>query len=215
VLPSSALRCRTAGDARVRRNGPGLLLLASVLAGCTASASADSPTLDPPAALNPPAFDRAGPDRPASAPPIRWTRLAASCPELTGAAARDLGVDGMGRPTPDHHTRGSALVVADCEWGTGRHGTTVAVRMSIHRTAAAASAQWRVLSAGQDRRIPAAGPDAFSAVEVPALVIRIRSHNAVATVRVAVPEQEATEGRFEDLRPAAAAITRDVLDDLR
>jgi hypothetical protein len=189
----------------VKRNGAGVLLLTSVLAGCTASASAELPAPDSPTT-----------EPPASAAPIRWTGLAARCPELTSAAARELGVDGIGRPTPDHHTSGPALLVADCAWESGdRPATTVAVRISIHRTQPAASAQWQVVSAGQDRRIPAAGPDAFSAVEVPALVIRIRSHNAVATVRLVVPEEEASEGRFEDLRPAAAEITRDVLDDLR
>ncbi|HET6532432.1 MAG TPA: hypothetical protein VFH03_17740 [Actinoplanes sp.] len=188
-----------------------MLLLIPVLAGCTESASAEPPARFPPAA---PATDAPAPSRSAGHSPIRWTGLAGRCPELTSDAAHELAVAGMGRPTRDHHTRRPALLVADCAWGSADR-PRVAVRITIAGSEAAATAQWQVLSAGQERRIPAAGPDAFSAVEVPALVIRVRSHNAVAIVRLVVPENEATEGRFEDLRPAAAAITRDVLDDLR
>ncbi|HEU4348168.1 MAG TPA: hypothetical protein VFR35_10300 [Actinoplanes sp.] len=176
------------------------LLLTPALAGCTASASAELPTPS---------------QSPVPAAAVLWTRLAHACPELTSPAARAFGVAGPGRPTKEHRADRDVLVV-DCAWRAGgAYGTAVTVRMSIHRTQAAATAQWQVVTAGQERKILRAGGEAYSAVEVPALVIRARSHNAVATVRLVIPEEAASEERFEELRPAAAEITRDVFDDLR
>jgi hypothetical protein len=172
-----------------------VLLLAPLLAGCSAQASAEPPV-------------------PSAA--VRWTGLAGECPDLIGPAARALDVIGNGRPTTEYEADGRDVVIPDCSWGPdGGDGMAVTVRMSIHRTQTAAAAEWQVVSAGQERKMPAVGDEAFSAVEMPALVIRTRSHNAVVTLRLVAPEDEATEELFEELRPAAAELTRDVLGDLR
>ncbi len=151
----------------------------------------------------------------ASAPGVLWTGLSGRCPRLAGPAAASVNATGEGRPTDAYRSDGPITTV-DCAWGsTDGQGIAVAVRMTIYPAQAAADAAWQVLAAGQTDRLPGVGDEAFTAAEPPAVAVRARSRNAVATVRVVAPAAEATPDRLAQLRPATGEITADVLDDLR
>ena len=151
---------------------------------------------------------------PRSLPPpgARWSGLIAKCPKLTSTAALRLRVAGDGAPTDEYLTN-TFETKADCHWGsTDGHGTAVAAQISIWKRQEATDEQWGMLSAGQTTRLDV-GDEGFVTEESNAIVVRTRTGNAVATVRLltatGAPIDQTTE-----LRQAAAAITSDVLDDL-
>jgi hypothetical protein len=124
-----------------------------------------------------------------------------------------VNATGEGRPTPEYRVDGP-LTTVDCAWGsTDGEGATVTLRMTVYPAQAAADAAWQVLAAGQTARLPGVGDEAYVADEPPAVAVRARSRNAVATVRLVLPG--ATPERLAQLRPTAGEITADVLDDLR
>jgi hypothetical protein len=144
-----------------------------------------------------------------------WTGLTAKCPDLASAAARTLGVAGAGRPTADYAMNGPD-VTADCRWGSDDgQGVSVTMRMSLYRAQAAADAAWQVLSAGQTEKLSGVGDEAFVGLEQGGVAVRVRSNNAVATVRIVAPTGAASPGRLRELRQSAGEITADVLDDRR
>ena len=170
------------------------ILLLPALAGCTGQAQAEPP--DP---------------APSVISTTVYSGIGADCPDLTSDAARELGVGGEGEPTEFNDT-----TVIDCVWEARSPGwLRIDLRMTVHRTPAQAVTEWQLTSIGQERKMRFVGNEAFSAVEMPALVVRARQGSAVATIRFAAPEEMATEEFFEDLRPAATEICQDVLDDLR
>jgi hypothetical protein len=185
------------------------LVLAASVAGCSDPDTSPIPnTLPTPDASS--VADR-------SLPPAtgKWAGLATKCPNLTSAAARTLGVAGPGRPTADYVTNG-ADVTADCRWGSDDgQGVSVTMRMSIYQAHAAADAAWQVLSAGQTEKLSGVGQEAFTSLEQTGVAVRVRSDNAVATVRIVAPAGSASPDRLQELRQSAGEITADVLDDLR
>jgi hypothetical protein len=196
--------------------GPRRLLPPAVVTALLVTAACDAPDTPPvPDTLPAPASSAAAATPGPSAAGALWTGLAGRCPELTGPAAAAVNATGEGRPTENHRVDGP-LTTADCAWGsTDGQGIAVALRMTIYPAQPAADAAWQVLSAGQADRLPGVGDEAFTAVEPPAVAVRARSRNAVATVRLIVPSGEATPGRLRQLRPSAGEIAADVLDDLR
>lgn len=170
------------------------ILLFPALAGCDGEAQADLPV-----------------PAPSVTPAAVYSGVGGDCPDLTGAAAREMGVAGPGEPTDL-----AAGTVIDCVWPARSPGfLRIALRMTVHPTTDLAITEWRLTSIGQERRMRFVGDEAFSAVEMPALVVRARQGSAVATIRFAVPEEMAQEELFEDLRPAFTEISQDALDDLR
>jgi hypothetical protein len=144
-----------------------------------------------------------------------WAGLGSTCPDLTSGAAATTGVSGHGRPTSDYTTKGPD-VTADCQWGsTDGRGMIATLRMSIYRAQAASDAAWQVLSAGQTEPLIGIGDEAFAGIEPPAITVRVRSKNVVATVRLVMPTASMTVERLQQHRPMAEEITKDMLDDLR
>jgi hypothetical protein len=86
----------------------------------------------------------------------------------------------------------------------------VDARISIWARQEAADAQWRTLSTGQSNRVRV-GDEGFVADEADAVVVRTRSGNAVATVRLVATAGTSAEARLGE---AAGEIAGDVLDDL-
>jgi hypothetical protein len=194
---------------RAGRTAVAALLLAVSVAGCSDPDTSPIPNTLP----SPDASSSA--DR--SLPPAtgKWTALAAKCPDLASAAARTLGVAGAGRPTADYATNGPD-VTADCRWGSDDgQGVSVTMRMTIYQAQAAADAAWQVLSAGQTEKLAGVGDEAFTSLEQTGVAIRVRSNNAVTTVRIVAPAGAASPDRLRELRQSAGEITADVLDDLR
>jgi hypothetical protein len=197
-----------AGGQRVKRAllASGLLAAASVLAGCS---NVDTSPID---------SGIPNGSAPASARSLRtasrhWTGLPAKCPRLTSAAAKQLGVAGDGAPT-DEYTASTTVTNADCHWGSSDgHGTAVTARVSIWARQEAADAQWATLSTGQTTRLQV-GDEGFIADDAQAVVVRTRSGNAVATVRLTPAGDATTADPLPKLRQAASEITNDVLDDL-
>ena len=178
-------------------------VLAAALTGCTnVDASPIGTGISPASA-------------PASEQPLppagqHWKGLRAKCPELTSGAAQKLGAAGAGAPT-DEYATGAVVTDADCHWGSSDgHGTAVDARVSIWSRQEAADAQWRTLSSGQTTPLRV-GDVGLIADEAEAVVVRARSGNAVATVRLIPPTDRPDTG---PLRQVAAEITDDVLDDL-
>lgn len=182
----------------MRRAWPAPILLLAVLAGCT---DVDTSPID----SGVPAASPTGSARPLPSAGGHWKGFASQCPELTSAAAKDLGVSGAGSPT-DEYSTSETVTQADCHWGSSDgHGNAVDARVSIWANQKAADAQWQVLSTGQTTPL-AVGDEGFIADEAGAVVVRTRSANAVATVRLSTPADKADT--------AASEITNDVLDDL-
>lgn len=179
-----------------------LLVAAATLTGC--------------AGLDPAPIDSGIPDASRSAatgslspPGGHWKGLRSKCPQLTGGAAEQIGAGGDGTPT-DQYATNPTVMNADCHWGsTDGRGTAVTARISIWARQEAADAQWRTLSTGRINRIQV-GDEGFVADEDGAVVVRTRSGNAVATVRLAAAD---ASGKAQ-LSEAAREVTGDVLDDL-
>lgn len=184
------------------RVASGTLLAVTVLAGCS---GVDTSPLDsgiPNASNTPPA-------RSVPPPGEHWKGLRSRCPVLAGDAARRIGVAGDGTST-DRYTTDATVTNADCHWGsTDDHGTAVNARISIWARQSAADAQWQTLSTGQTRQIRV-GDEGFVTDEGGSVVVRTRSGNAVATVRL-VAAPDASDASLND---AAGQIADDVLDDL-
>jgi hypothetical protein len=184
-------------------------MLAVGLAGCSEPDTSPIPNTLPTPDASAPATR--------SLPPATgaWTGLRSTCPTLSGAAAATAGVSGPGRPTADHATNGPD-VTADCQWGsTDGRGVAATMRMSVYRTQAASDAAWQVLSAGQREPLSGIGDEAFTSVEPPAITIRVRTNNVVATVRLVMPTESVAVDELQRHRSTAEEITKDVLDDLR
>jgi hypothetical protein len=190
----------------VRRSllaGSTLILL---LAGC-------SEPVDPLPDLSISEPASAGPLRSLPPPSHHWKGLSAQCPELTGEAARAVGVSGPGAPTDDYQTY-DVYTRAACHWGaTDTAGNAVDAELDLwpgKNGQVGADAAWQVLtaSAGTPVRV---GDEGFVDDELGAVVVRTRYGNAVATVRLVPPSAKPD---LAALRKAAVAITGDVLDDL-
>jgi hypothetical protein len=187
----------------MRRAWPAPVLLLAVLAGCT---DVDTSPID----SGVPAGSSTASAR--SLPPAggHWKGFKSQCAELTSAAAKDLGVSGAGSPT-DEYSANETVTQADCHWGSSDgHGNAVDARVSIWANQEAADAQWQTLSTGQTTPL-AVGDQGFIADEAGAVVVRTRSGNAVATVRLIAPTGKPDTA---PLRQAAPEITNDILDDL-
>jgi hypothetical protein len=191
-----------------------VMVLAALLSGCTKPDTSPIRNDLPRPSGSPPS------ERPLPPAKGKWTGLKAKCPTLDSAAARSLGVTGEGRPTPEYHTY-EKNVIADCQWGSedGR-GTAVKVRLEVWESQQASDAGWRIVSAGQTQLLPGVGDEAFSTLEPPNATVRVRTNNAVAIVRIAVPDpvggdKDALMQRLHQVQPSAEGVTRDVLDDLR
>jgi hypothetical protein len=179
------------------------VLLLAVLAGCS---DVDTSPID----SGVPTASSTGSARPLPSAGGHWKGFASQCPELTGAAAKELGVAGPGSPT-DQYSTSDTVTQADCHWGSSDGGgDAVNARISIWARPEAADAQWRTLSTGQGTPLDV-GDEGFVADEPGAVVVRTRSGNAVATVRLVPSKAHPDTG---PLRPAAGDITNDVLDDL-
>ena len=184
----------------------GLLVVATILAACT---GVDTSPID--SGIR---SASASPTARALPPPGRqWKGLAAKCPRLTSDVARQFGVGGDGAPTDEYATN-STVTIADCRWGaTDGHGTAVTARISIWARQEAADAQWQTVSTGQSTRLQV-GDEGFIADADAAVVVRTRSGNAVATVRLVAERDPATAKTLSRLRQVASEVTNDVLDDL-
>ncbi|GAA4603711.1 hypothetical protein GCM10023107_65180 [Actinoplanes octamycinicus] len=142
-----------------------------------------------------------------------WKGLAAQCPELTGDAAKDLGVGGAGVPGDGYQTN-QLFTRAACRWG-GADGTGNAVEADVgiypgKNGQVGADAAWQVLKGFSGTPVPV-GDEALLNDELGAVVVRVRSGNVVATVRL-IPPSRGTDPA--PLRKSAVAVTGDVLDDL-
>lgn len=185
---------------------------------CTVAAcdsGVDTSPIENPVPAGPTGSSRPG----ASLPPPtgKYAGLAAECPDLTGAEAKELGSGGPGRRT-DEYVEAGQIVVPDCDWGsTDGTGVKISARMSIYPVQQAADAQWQVLRTGltPDNAVPGLGLEAFAAPGVGNMTVQVLANNVVATVKVVPPRADAAPAELEKLRAPAIAVTRDVLDDLR
>jgi hypothetical protein len=201
-----------------------VLMLVTLLTGCSAADISPIPT--PTRSLD----GSPSPDQSRSTAKGKWTGLDAKCPTLESSTARALGVAGEGRPTSRYLAKGQ-FFTADCRWGSDDgHGLAVTVRMGISEYQAGTDAQWEILSAAYTgagvQKLSGVGNEAFCTLEPVvleptdgerfdmAVAVRVRSYNAVATVRL-MPPAATTADQLRRLRPAAAEITEDMLDDLR
>ncbi|MGK5440416.1 hypothetical protein ACSNN7_01090 [Micromonospora sp. URMC 105] len=192
----------------VRRTALPLTALIVLAAGCTEPDTSPLPNTLPTTTVAPSS------DRPLPPATGTWTRLAEKCPQLTNQAASGLGVGGQGRPTPDYRST-ATIITADCQWGsTDGTGASVTARLVIYPAQPAADAAWQALTAGRTQPTTGVGDEAFVTIEPPAVAVRARSNNAVATIRLLSPSAT-TANELGELEPAAVTITRDVLDDLR
>ena len=179
------------------RAASGLLAAAAVLAGCSDVGTSPIDSGIPDASTSVAA-------RSLPPPGVHWKGLRSKCPQLTSGAARQLGAAGDGTPT-DRWATSSIVTNADCRWGsTDGRGTAVTARINIWVRQEAADAQWQTLRTGQADRIEA-GDEGFVTDEGSAVVVRTRSGNAVAVVRL--------DG-VADASDKAGEIADDVLDDL-
>jgi hypothetical protein len=179
------------------------VLLVAVLGGCS---DVDTSPID----SGVPTASSTASARPLPSAGRHWKGFSAQCAELTDAAAKELGVAGPGAPT-DEYSTSDTVTQADCHWGSSDgHGNAVDARVSIWARQEAADAQWQTLSAGQTTPLDV-GDEGFIADEPGAVVVRTRSANAVATIRLVAPTARPDTAA---LRPVASEITGDILDDL-
>ncbi len=181
----------------------GMLAAVAVLAGCS---EVDTSPID----SGIPDASSSAATRSLPTPGGHWKGFGSKCPQLTSGAAGQVGADNPGTPT-DQYATSAAVTNADCHWGsTDGRGGAVNARISVWARQEAADAQWQTLSAGQTQPIQV-GDEGFVIDEGDAVVVRTRSGNAVAVVRIVAAADAPDKTRP---REAACEITEDVLDDL-
>jgi hypothetical protein len=196
---------------RMRRSRRGALLIVAVTALSACSGTSTAPKTGSGASV---AASR--PQTSTSGTRHVWKGVTSACPNLRSGQARQLGVGGTGTPNPGAQQIPWAII-SDCHWGsTDGHAVSLEVEMLVWQRQAAADASWDLMRTGQTQPVQA-GDEAFiadMADEFDGVVVRARSGNALATVRLALPPGTVTPARWAQLRAAAPAITRDVFDDL-
>lgn len=168
-------------------------------------------------ALPSPGFSRpaaAGPLPPRSMPPAthRWRTDGLTCPEVSAAEARAVGIADRGQLTG---TTGNTRIgnIVDCVWSPAEGpARTVTLKLSTSTVQEAADQGWQVMTALVTEPLGGVGEQAFIRTLAEETTVLVRSGNATLTIRITGGRQDA-EG-MSRLRQAAPFIASDMLSSL-